>query len=69
MPIGPSGRVVIEVDPAFKAELYVALEREGMTLKELFLRMAREFVKNQPQPSLFESTSADRDQETQDAAV
>lgn len=54
MAVGPSGRVVIEVDPGFKAELYAALEREGVTLKEWFVRRALDYVASQPQPSLFD---------------
>jgi hypothetical protein len=44
MSIGTSGRIVIEVDPALKRHLYSALAREGLTLKDWFLREARIFV-------------------------
>lgn len=54
MSIGPSGRVVIELDPSFKAELHAALEREGITLKHWFLQQAQVFIAGQRQPGLFE---------------
>jgi len=34
---GSSGRIVIEIEPYLKEELYVVLDREGLTLKEWFL--------------------------------
>ena len=45
MAIGSSGRIVIEVDPGIKHDLYEALEREGLTLKHWFLRQAAEYVR------------------------
>jgi hypothetical protein len=33
---GESGRIVIEVDPTLKGELYVELARRGLTLKAWF---------------------------------
>ena len=56
MSIGPSGRVVIELDPSFKAELHAALEREGVTLKQWFLQQAQVFVASQRQPGLFQQS-------------
>jgi hypothetical protein len=44
MSIGHSGRIVIEVDPSLKRELYAALSLEGLTLKDWFVRQAGEFV-------------------------
>ncbi len=35
---GTSGRVVLEIDPQLKQQLYAALDEEGLTLKEWFLR-------------------------------
>ena len=34
---GSSGRIIIEVDPGFKQELYDVLQKENLTLKEWFL--------------------------------
>ncbi|RMX06594.1 hypothetical protein D8I35_08750 [Corticibacter populi] len=44
MSIGSSGRIVIEVDPDVKRELYAALVRDGSTLKEWFLRNAQVYL-------------------------
>ena len=53
MPVGNSGRIVIEVDPEFKREFRDALEKDNVTLKEWFLKEARRYMQNQVQPSLF----------------
>ena len=44
MSIGSSGRIVIEVEPEVKRHLYSALAREGMTLKDWFLREAQTYL-------------------------
>jgi hypothetical protein len=44
MSIGSSGRIVIEVDPDVKRELYAALIRDGSTLKEWFLRNTQAYL-------------------------
>lgn len=41
---GHSGRIVIEVDPALKRELYGALAVDGSTLKEWFLGHVGEYL-------------------------
>lgn len=38
MSIGKSGRIVIEVEPVLKKDLYSSLAKEGLTLKEWFLK-------------------------------
>lgn len=50
---GKSGRIVLEVDPALKRELYLALEHQQQTLKEWFTTHAHQFLSEQVQPSLF----------------
>ena len=45
MGVGESGRVVIEIDPGTKRDLYAALYRDGQTLKSWFLERADEFMK------------------------
>ena len=50
---GSSGRIVIEVEPALKHELYVELARCDLTLKAWFVREAARFVETSRQPSLF----------------
>jgi len=44
MSIGSSGRIVIEVEPEVKRQLYSALTKDGMSLKEWFLRHADEYL-------------------------
>jgi len=44
MSIGASGRIVIEVSPDLKRELYAALTRDGVNLKGWFLRQAGEYL-------------------------
>ena len=41
---GQSGRLVIEVEPAFKRELYSALASDGLTLKAWFVEEARTYL-------------------------
>lgn len=50
---GRSGRIVLEIDPSLKSDLYEALHEEGLTLKEWFLRHAGSYVAQKAQPSLF----------------
>ncbi len=49
MSIGSSGRIVIEVETDIKRELYSALSREGMTLKEWFLKSAFSYISDRKQ--------------------
>ena len=44
MSIGPSGRIVIEVEPNVKRELYSALAKDGLTLKNWFLVNAASYL-------------------------
>lgn len=52
---GKSGRVVLEIDPSVKSDLYEALHEEGLTLKAWFLSQARSFLAQRSQPSLFDT--------------
>lgn len=52
MSIGASGRIVVEVDPDVKRQLYSALARNGLTLKEWFLRNVEAYLENDGQISL-----------------
>ena len=49
---GSSGRLVIEIDPDLKQELYQALGDEDLTLKQWFLRNVADFLANRAQPEL-----------------
>jgi len=50
---GDSGRIVLEIDPLQKDELYTAIARDGLTLKDWFLRQADQYLRNQDQFPLF----------------
>ncbi len=50
---GESGRIVIEVDPDLKSELYNALTYQGLTLKAWFIREAQRHIRTHKQPYLF----------------
>jgi hypothetical protein len=69
MSIGNSGRIVIEVDPSLKKDLYSALAKEGLSLKHWFLRGATEYLENQTQLPLPLATVLDRDLGTAIAAA
>lgn len=44
MSVGQSGRIVIEVEPDIKRLLYSALARDGLTLKDWFLKSADSYL-------------------------
>jgi hypothetical protein len=46
---GKSGRIVLEVDPKLKRRLYFELEKQGLTLKDWFLKSADIFIENSKQ--------------------
>ena len=46
---GSSGRIVIEIDPKLKNELYSILAREGKTLKDWFVIQANNYLRNNSQ--------------------
>ena len=52
MPVGESGRIVIEIDPELKQELYGALSEQGLNLKQWFLGNAKQYLDQQIQPNL-----------------
>ena len=49
---GPSGRLVVDVDPEFKKQLHSALAAEGLSFKDWLLRQSRAFLAEHAQPSL-----------------
>ena len=55
---GSSGRVVVEIDPELKRELYAELIREGRTLKDWFIDRAERYVETCRQPALFAAEPA-----------
>lgn len=54
MSIGSSGRIVIEIEPETKRELYAALLSDGQTLKQWFLQQAEEYVRTGRQMPMFD---------------
>ncbi len=46
---GKSGRIVIEIDPELKEDLYVELNHHGLTLKDWFLKRVSKFLKDDNQ--------------------
>ncbi len=50
---GESGRIVLEIDPSQKDDLYSALTRDGLTLKDWFLRQAAQYLRDRAQMPLF----------------
>ncbi|MRX07014.1 hypothetical protein GJ697_04105 [Pseudoduganella sp. FT25W] len=46
MSIGRSGRVVIEIDPLLKRELHAVLAKNGMTMKDWFVKSAMNCIKS-----------------------
>lgn len=52
MPVGVSGRIVIEIDPELKQELYEALTEQGLNLKQWFLGNAKTYLDQRVQPTL-----------------
>lgn len=56
---GISGRIVIEVDPGLKEQLYSALDKEGLNLKQWFLLNANQFLKDKIQLSLLQNNNKD----------
>jgi len=44
MPIGTSGRIVIEVEPELKRALYRALKQNGSSLKDWFVNQAESYL-------------------------
>jgi hypothetical protein len=56
---GYSGRIVLEIDPLTKDNLYIALARKKLTLKDWFLSECFRFIKETNNPSLFAEIAAE----------
>jgi len=55
MPVGKSGRLVIEIDTDLKRQLYQTLREDGLNLKDWFLAQAESYLEEKNlQTSLFE---------------
>ena len=65
MPVGSSGRIVIEISPELKQELYEQLNKENLNLKQWFLRNVDLFLSNKNQLDLcFDEELNDSDNNT-----
>lgn len=62
---GDSGRIVIEVDPSLKHDLYAELAKSGTTLKDWFISAATHFCKDAVQPDLFGNSTLNNSPEDQ----
>lgn len=58
MSIGSSGRIVIEVEPNLKRELYAVLSMDGKTLKDWFVTQAESFVESRQLPLQFDNKTS-----------
>lgn len=56
---GPSGRIVVEIEPQLKRGLYAELARNGLTLKDWLVIQAQRFIAESTQPSLFATSTPD----------
>ncbi len=50
---GKSGRVVLEIDPELKRQLYATLENKQQTMKDWFIKEAESLITGSKQPTLF----------------
>lgn len=57
---GNSGRIVVEIDPEIKDQLYVALVKNKLTLKDWFLLQCSNYLSEECQPSLFSDSVAEK---------
>jgi hypothetical protein len=57
---GDSGRIVIEIDPALKEDIYYRLKKDGMTLKEWFLKEASTYLSDTEQIDIGFNTESQR---------
>ena len=53
MPRSKSGRILIEIEPELKEELYDALQKEGINLKSWFLDNVQDYLSDRSQLKLF----------------
>ncbi len=60
MSIGSSGRIVLEIDPNLKKEIYSSLAMDGMNMKQWFLKQVTEYLDNREQLPLELVNNEDR---------
>ena len=65
MPVGKSGRVVIEIDPVLKQELYKSLGAENSNLRTWFLNNVDKYLAEKSEhPMNFTVLDANNNKET-----
>ena len=62
MCVGPSGRIVVEVEPELKRELHSALVKNGQTLKDWFVAQAEIFIESRQLPLQYSNKSSTKQQ-------
>lgn len=66
MSVGTSGRIVLEIDPEQKKELYQALKKDDLNMKRWFLKQMDAYLKDRNQMTLdLESANSNDFQEGQ----
>lgn len=60
MPQGKSNRVVVDLMISDKRDLYAALAKDGLTLKEWFIANMERYLKQRRQLPLFQEGSAQK---------
>ena len=60
MPVGTSGRIVIEMDPELKQLLHQTLKNDGSNMKVWFLEQVDEYMKSKAQQKRSLTNVADR---------
>ena len=61
---GKSGRVVLEIDPELKRNLYLELEKRQKTLKDWFVAEAEKLIYNGDQIDLFIPRQPDKEKDS-----
>ncbi len=51
MSVGESGRIVLEIDPLVKKQLYQTLKTEGLCMKDWFLIQANQLLTQETPPT------------------
>ena len=54
---GPSGRLVVELEPELKQQLYSTLALDGLTFKDWLTDQVTRYIDNRHQPQLFAAES------------
>lgn len=54
---GPSGRMVVEMEPLLKKRLYASLAVDGLTFKQWLILQTERYLSEHDQPLLFAAES------------